>query len=158
MTSQGPEPDFKIVSVSIYPWSLGVCYRAQRCGQTQEWLTDRGTSTCAKRKSPPPLNSLAWLGLEKKIVHSERSVSTKHQERAHQDEHAPHCPATKPCGPGTPRVIRASCSSTQPTSAPVAASSIPPRTSDQSTAQPAVHHRSQPTGGLVTTRQPSSSK
>jgi len=31
-----------------------VSYRAQRCGQTQEWLTERGT---------PPVNTLAWLGL-----------------------------------------------------------------------------------------------
>ena len=24
-------------------------------------MADRGTSTCAKRKSPPPVNTLAWL-------------------------------------------------------------------------------------------------
>jgi len=41
-------------------------------------------------------------------------------------------------------------------SAPVAASSIPPWSSGQSTAWPAVHHRSRPTGGLVTTWQRSS--
>ena len=53
---------FKIVSVSLFPLlDLGVCYSAQRCGQTPEWLTDRGTSTCASRKSPPPVNTLAWL-------------------------------------------------------------------------------------------------
>jgi len=28
----------------------------------QVWLTDRGTSTCASRKSPPPVRTLAWLG------------------------------------------------------------------------------------------------
>jgi len=39
--SQGPQPDFKIVSVSVFPrYSLGICYWAQQCGQTQEWLTD----------------------------------------------------------------------------------------------------------------------
>ena len=35
--------------------------------QTQEWLTDRGTSACASRKSPPPVNTLVgldWLGLD----------------------------------------------------------------------------------------------
>ena len=64
MISQGPQPDFKIVSISIIPCqSLGVCYRAQPCGQTQEWLRDRGTSTCALHKSLPPVNTLAWLGL-----------------------------------------------------------------------------------------------
>jgi hypothetical protein len=37
-------------------------------GETEmEWLTDRGTSTCALRKSPPPVNTLAWLG-ETEIV------------------------------------------------------------------------------------------
>jgi len=29
-----------------------------------EWLTDRGTSTCASPKSPPPVNPLAWLGAQ----------------------------------------------------------------------------------------------
>ena len=38
--SQWPQPDFKIVSVSIFPCqSLGVRYRAQRRGRTQDWLT-----------------------------------------------------------------------------------------------------------------------
>ena len=58
-----PSAWLQIVSVSIFLcYSLGVCYWAQLCGQTQEWLTDRGTSTCASRKSPPPVNTLAWLG------------------------------------------------------------------------------------------------
>jgi hypothetical protein len=56
MISQAPQPDFKIISVSIFPrYSLGVCYWAQRCAPTQEWLTDRGTLTCAT------VNTLAWL-------------------------------------------------------------------------------------------------
>jgi len=56
MISQDPQPDFKIVSVSVFPsWSSGVCYRVQRCRQTQEWPTDRGTSTCAQLT--------LWLGL-----------------------------------------------------------------------------------------------
>jgi hypothetical protein len=43
-SSQVLHPDFKIVSVSIFPClTEGVCYRAQRCSQTQEWLTDKGT-------------------------------------------------------------------------------------------------------------------
>jgi len=63
MNSQNSQPDFKIVSVSIFPcYSLGICYWAQQCGQTQEWLTDRGTSTCASRMSPLPVNTLDWLG------------------------------------------------------------------------------------------------
>ena len=45
------------------PVRVLVSVRAQRCGQTQEWLTDRGTSTCASRKSLPPVNTLAWFGL-----------------------------------------------------------------------------------------------
>jgi len=45
MISQGPQPDFKIVSASLsHCYNLAVCYRAQRCGQTQEWPKDRGTS------------------------------------------------------------------------------------------------------------------
>ena len=51
-------------SVSIFPcYSLGICYLAQLCGQTQEWLTDRGTPNCAWSKSPPTVNTFAWLGL-----------------------------------------------------------------------------------------------
>ena len=63
MISQGLQPDFKTVSLNIIPsQSLGVCYWAQQCGQTQEWLTDRGTEPCTSRKSPPQVNALARLG------------------------------------------------------------------------------------------------
>ena len=63
LISQDPQPDFKIVSVSIFPrYILGICYWTQLCSQTQEWLTDRGTSTCASRKAPPPQLKL-WIGL-----------------------------------------------------------------------------------------------
>jgi len=54
----------------------GVCYRAQRCGQTQEWLPDRGTSTCSSRKSPPPVNTLAWLGLANVVVFVDVSIGS----------------------------------------------------------------------------------
>ena len=58
----GLQPDFKIFSVSIFPcYGLGFCYWSQQCGQTQEWLTDRGTSTCVSRNYPPQLK--LWLGL-----------------------------------------------------------------------------------------------
>jgi len=41
--SQGPHLDFKIVSVSIFHcYSLGVCYRAYQCGQTQEMANRQG--------------------------------------------------------------------------------------------------------------------
>jgi len=40
-----------------------VSARIQRCAQTQEWITDRGMSNCASRKSPPSVRTLAWLGL-----------------------------------------------------------------------------------------------
>jgi len=30
----------------------------------REWLTDRGSSTCAKRKSPSPVRTLSLLGMK----------------------------------------------------------------------------------------------
>jgi hypothetical protein len=35
----------------------------------QEWLTESGTSNCASCKSPPPVNTLAWLGLLAVSIH-----------------------------------------------------------------------------------------
>ena len=52
------------VSNSISPsQSIGICLGVQRRGQTQEWLPDRGTSTCASRRYPPSVRTLAWFGL-----------------------------------------------------------------------------------------------
>ena len=36
-------------------------------GQTQEWLPDGGTSTCASRRSPPSVRTLAWLPWDRPI-------------------------------------------------------------------------------------------
>ena len=37
--------------------------RVQQSAQTREWITDTVMSTCASRKSPPSVRTLAWLGL-----------------------------------------------------------------------------------------------
>jgi len=57
---------------------------------------------------------LAWLGTN--FIHSERSICQQHIKKGHieTEDTTPDCPATKSHGPGTPRLVRAPCSSTQP--------------------------------------------
>jgi len=49
------------------------------------------------------------------FIHSERSICQQHIEKGHlkMEDMMPDCPATKPCGLGTPPFIQTSCSSTQ---------------------------------------------
>jgi len=60
LISQGPQPDTIPLTLAYPPVRAKVSVRVQQCAQTQEWITDRGMSTCASRKSPP---SKLWLGL-----------------------------------------------------------------------------------------------
>ena len=61
--SQGPQPDSIPLALAYPPFRVKVSVRVQQCAQTQEWIRDRGMSTCASRKSPPSVRTLAWLGL-----------------------------------------------------------------------------------------------
>jgi len=64
------------------------CYRAQLRGQTREWLTDRGTSTCALRKCPPPQLELwlglAWLSVQVLVCFRRTPASHTHISRGHR--------------------------------------------------------------------------
>ena len=203
MISQGPQPDLKTVSVSTIPcYSLAVCYWAQLCGQTQECLTDRGTSICANfglawlgsaRLGSARLG-LAWLGLAwlrfawlglawlrlaslglawlrlawfglislglawQQNSFIRKGVSVNNTSRMDPSRRKRRRPTARQRSLMN-RAHRGSsehpATGFSPTLAPVTAS-IPPRTSSQSTAQPAVHHRLRPTGGLVIKWQPSS--
>jgi hypothetical protein len=53
-------------TISLSPslsYSYGVCYRVQRCGQKQEWLTDIGTLPSVETWLDLTWLRLAWLGL-----------------------------------------------------------------------------------------------
>ena len=61
----------------------------------------------------------SWLGLTglaTRFIHLERSICQQHikEGQVKTEDTTPDCPATKPHGPGTPWLIRAPCSSTQP--------------------------------------------
>ena len=70
----------------------------------------------AGRRLAPPVNALTWLGSATKFIHRERGICEQHMKKGRfkMEDTTPNCPATKPRGPGSPRLIRASCSSTQP--------------------------------------------
>ena len=71
------------------------------------------------------------------------------------EDMTPDCSAMKPRGPGTLPPIQTSCSNTQPHNSTSHSLFNFTVHSGQSTAQPAVHHRSQQTRGPVTSWQPS---
>ena len=91
-------PRLKIVSVTIYPVTvLGVYYWASSA-LCRNGYSDRGTLTCALRKSPP---SNIWLV---NPSHSEGVICLRHIKK---EEMTPDCPATMPRGPGTAPLSRA---------------------------------------------------
>jgi hypothetical protein len=100
---------------------------------------------------PPPVSSLAWLGLTTKL-----SCSTTQAVHIQKKETTPDCPATMLRGLSTTLLSRVCF--------PAALSPETARlslynslcTSRQSAAHPAVHHSSQLTRGLFTTQQPCS--
>ena len=69
-----PSADSIPLALAYPPVRVKVSARVQQCAQTQEWITDRGMSTCASHKSPPSVRTLAWLGrsycfLRRLLVH-----------------------------------------------------------------------------------------
>jgi hypothetical protein len=68
------------------------------------------TSQWQGRLTSSDLHKRSHLTSEREFIQKGVTNNT-HQERTHQYKR-PDCPATQPSGPGTPPLIRASCSST----------------------------------------------
>ena len=103
-------------------------------------IVDRGTSTWASRKSPPPVSTLTWLDSQHsrpttQAIHIKTRITSFDTSR--RKKTMPDCPATMPHGPGTPPFSRARFpAALSPAPAPATTHYNSPWTSGQSTAHP----------------------
>ena len=131
-------PRLKIVSLSINPVTvLGVYYWASSALRRNGY-TDWGTPTCASRTSPPSVRSLVGLTLQS---FGRSNLLVAHQNQ-NNNSNTSRMKKRRPTARPRCLVDRALHRSAEH------ASQRP-----QFTVNPAVHHRSPPTGGLFTKQQ-----